>query len=48
MSKIETAVGRFGVPKTSESTYHAPVLAFRLNEAATLQSAIEEQIRKLG
>ncbi|TPG57397.1 cadmium-translocating P-type ATPase [Roseomonas nepalensis] len=47
-SKIETAVGRFGGAEDIRVNYHAQVLAFRLDEAATPRSAVEEQIRKLG
>ena len=47
-SKIETAVGRFGGAEDIRVNYHAQLLAFRLDEAATPRSAVEEQIRKLG
>ena len=47
-SKIETAVGRFGGAEDIRVNYHSQVLAFRLDEAATPRSAVEEQIRKLG
>ncbi|MET3352822.1 heavy metal translocating P-type ATPase [Xanthobacter autotrophicus] len=47
-SKIETAVGRFGGAEDIRVNYHAQVLAFRLDEAATPRTAVEEQIRKLG
>jgi Cd2+/Zn2+-exporting ATPase len=47
-SKIETAVGRFGGAEDIRVNYHSQVLAFRLEEAATPRSAVEEQIRKLG
>jgi Cd2+/Zn2+-exporting ATPase len=47
-SKIETAVGRFGGAADIRVNYHAQVLAFRLDEAATPRSAVEEQIRRLG
>ncbi|MBI0539682.1 heavy metal translocating P-type ATPase, partial [Roseomonas sp. KE2513] len=47
-SKIETAVSRFGGAEDIRVNYYAQVLAFRLDEAATPRSAVEEQIRKLG
>jgi Cd2+/Zn2+-exporting ATPase len=47
-SKIETAVGRFEGAGDIRINYHRQVLAFRLDEAATPRSAVEEQIRKLG
>ncbi|MBI0539718.1 heavy metal translocating P-type ATPase, partial [Roseomonas sp. KE2513] len=47
-SKIETAVGRFGGAEDIRVNYHSQVLAFRLDEAATPRSAVEEGIRKLG
>uniref|UniRef100_UPI001357DD37 heavy metal translocating P-type ATPase n=1 Tax=Rhodovarius lipocyclicus TaxID=268410 RepID=UPI001357DD37 len=47
-SKIETAVGRFAGTDDIRVNYHAQVLAFGLNEAATPRAAVEEQIRKLG
>ena len=47
-SKIETAVGRFGGAEDIRVNYHAQVLAFRLDEAGTPRTAVEEQIRKLG
>ncbi|PHK94537.1 heavy metal translocating P-type ATPase [Pseudoroseomonas rhizosphaerae] len=47
-SKIETAVGRFGGAEDIRVNYHSQVLAFRLDEAATPRSSVEEGIRKLG
>ncbi|MBC9175998.1 cadmium-translocating P-type ATPase [Roseomonas ludipueritiae] len=47
-SKIETAVGRFDGAEDIRVNYHSQVLAFRLDEAATPRSSVEEQIRKLG
>ncbi|SUE43983.1 Lead, cadmium, zinc and mercury-transporting ATPase [Roseomonas gilardii subsp. rosea] len=47
-SKIETAVGRFEGAGDIRVNYHRQALAFRLDEAATPRSAVEEQIRKLG
>ncbi|WP_456307478.1 heavy-metal-associated domain-containing protein [Paeniroseomonas aquatica] len=43
-SKIETAVGRFGGAEDIRVNYHSQVLAFRLDEAATPRSAVEEGI----
>ncbi|WP_245906676.1 heavy metal translocating P-type ATPase [Teichococcus aestuarii] len=46
--KIETAVGRLGGAEDIRVNYHAQVLTFRLDEAATPRTAVEEQIRRLG
>jgi Cd2+/Zn2+-exporting ATPase len=47
-TKIETAVGRLSGAEDIRVNYHAQVLAFRLDEAATPRAAVEEAVRKLG
>lgn len=47
-AKIETAVGRLSGAEDIRVNYHAQVLAFRLDEAATPRAAVEETVRKLG
>ncbi|MDN3563551.1 heavy metal translocating P-type ATPase [Paeniroseomonas aquatica] len=47
-SKIETAVGRVAGAEDIRVNYGTRVLAFRLDEAATPRTAIEEQVRRLG
>ncbi|WP_456318798.1 heavy metal translocating P-type ATPase [Belnapia arida] len=47
-SKIETAVGRVAGAEDIRVNYGTQILAFRLDEAATPRSAIEDQVRKLG
>ena len=46
--KIEDAVERLGGAEDIQVNYKAQTLEFRLDEAATPRSAVEEQIRKLG
>ncbi|SDB21485.1 Cd2+/Zn2+-exporting ATPase [Belnapia rosea] len=47
-SKIETAVGRVGGARDIRVNYGTQILAFRLDEAATPRTAVEEQVRRLG
>ncbi len=47
-SKIEKAVGRVAGAEDIRVNYGTQVLAFRLDEAATPRSAVEDQVRKLG
>nr|WP_314070942.1 heavy metal translocating P-type ATPase [uncultured Roseococcus sp.] len=47
-SKIETAVGRLPGAEDIRVNYGTQVLAFRLDEAATPRTAVENQVRKLG
>ena len=47
-SKIETAVGRVQGAEDIRVNYGTQILAFRLDEAATPRSAVEDQVRKLG
>ncbi|MFK4046215.1 heavy-metal-associated domain-containing protein [Roseomonas mucosa] len=46
--KIEDAVEQFGGAENIQVNYKAQVLEFRLDEATTPRSAVEEKIRKLG
>ncbi|WP_245624245.1 heavy metal translocating P-type ATPase [Belnapia moabensis] len=47
-SKIETAVGRVRGARDIRVNYGTQILAFRLDEAATPRTAVEEQVRRLG
>ena len=47
-SKIETAVGRVAGAEDIRVNYGTQVLAFRLDEAATPRTTVEDQVRKLG
>ncbi|MCO6416126.1 cadmium-translocating P-type ATPase [Siccirubricoccus sp. KC 17139] len=47
-AKIETAVGRVPGAEDIRVNYGTQILAFRLDEAATPRTAVEEQVRKLG
>lgn len=46
--KIEDAVEQLGGAEDIQVNYKTQVLEFRLDEATTPRSAVEEQIRKLG
>jgi Cd2+/Zn2+-exporting ATPase len=47
-AKIETAVGRVQGAEDIRVNYGTQILAFRLDEAATPRSAVEDQVRRLG
>jgi Cd2+/Zn2+-exporting ATPase len=47
-SKIETAVGRVPGAEDIRVNYGTQILAFRLDEAATPRSAVEDQVRRIG
>jgi Cd2+/Zn2+-exporting ATPase len=46
--KIEDAVEQIGGAEDIQVNYKTQVLEFRLDEATTPRSAVEEKIRKLG
>jgi Cd2+/Zn2+-exporting ATPase len=46
--KIEDAVEQLGGAEDIQVNYKTQTLEFRLDEAATPRTAVEEQIRKLG
>ena len=46
--KIEDAVEQLGGAEDIQVNFKTQILEFRLDEAATPRTAVEEQIRKLG